>query len=302
MVDDMRFGCVLPTVEIGVDPVVIRDFAQTAEGLGYSHIVVYDHVLGAVHDDRDPPLWGPYDETHPFHEPMVLLGYLAATTAHIELATGVLISPQRQSVLVAKQAAELAILSGDRFRLGVGTGWNHVEYGALGMDFDKRGAVLDEQIELWRQLWTGEVITFDGDHHQIDRACCTPAPSKPVPIWLGGGSGAPLRRAARTGDGFVFGASGQRSQDQCRALLDLLDSTGRRDGFGLDALIGFGDGPSVWDPAIEAWRGLGADSLTMRAMSASSALVGETDPGFTTPQQHIDALESFMTHVGGAAR
>ena len=295
----MRFGCVFPTVEIGSDPAVIRDFAQTAEGLGYSHIVVYDHVLGAVHADRTPPLWGPYDETHPFHEPMVLLGYLAAVTSDIDLATGVLIAPQRQGVLVAKQAAELAILSGDRFRLGVGTGWNPVEYEALGMPFAARGRMLDEQIDLWRRLWSGEVISYDGEFHTIDRACCTPAPTRPIPVWLGGGSTASLRRAAAVGDGFVFGSAGSRTQERCRELLDLLDASGRHDGFGLDALIGFGDGPDTWDDAVSAWSELGADSLTMRAMTASSTLVGERDPGFTSPQQHIDALETFITHVRG---
>ena len=294
----MRFGCVFPTCEIGTDPVVIRDFVQTAEGLGYSHVVIYDHVLGAVHADRNPQLWGPYDETHPFHEPMVLLGFMAAITTEMELATGVLISPQRQSVLVAKQAAELALLSADRFRLGVGTGWNHVEYEALGAAYDSRGRMLDEQIDLWRRLWTGEVITFEGDHHTIDRACCTPAPGRPVPVWLGGGSPASIRRAAAVGDGFVFGVASGHAQEQCRQLLELLEADGRRVGFGLDALIGFGDGPDTWADAIAAWTQLGADSLTMRAMTASSALVGEADPGFTAPGQHIDALETFMTHVG----
>lgn len=295
----MKVGCVFPTVEIGGDPVVIRDFTQTAEDLGYSHIVAYDHVLGAVHANRTPKLWGPYDETHPFHEPMVLLAYMAGITTRIELATGVLISPQRQGVLVAKQAAELAILSDNRFRLGVGTGWNVVEYDALGMSFEDRGRVLDEQIEVWRQLWTGDVISFDGDFHTIDRACCTPAPTQPVPVWLGGGTPVALRRAAAVGDGFIFGASTGSSHDACRRLQGMLDENGRRDGFVIDVLLGFGDGPERWDAAVEEWTELGADSLTMRAMTASSALVGEADPGFTSPQQHIDALETFMKHVNG---
>ena len=293
----MRFGCVLPTTEIGTDPAVIRDFVQTAEGLGYSHVVVYDHVLGAVHADREPPLFGPYDETHPFHEPMVLLGYLAGVTQRIELATGVLIAPQRQTVLLAKQAAELAILSGNRLRLGMGTGWNRVEYQALGMPFESRGPMLNEQIDLCRRLWTGDVISYDGRFHTVDRANCTPAPSQPVPIWLGGGSAPALRRAAAVGDGFMFGSAGPRTVAACRQLVDMAEAAGRRDQLAIDALVGFGDGPAVWEAAVDAWDALGADSLSMRAMSASSAFVGETDPGFTTPRQHIDALETFMARV-----
>ncbi|MEM9130908.1 MAG: LLM class F420-dependent oxidoreductase [Actinomycetota bacterium] len=295
----MQFGCVFPTTEIGNDPAVIRDFVQTAEGLGYERLVVYDHVLGAEHADREPPLWGPYDETHPFHEPMVLLGYLAAITTRIELVVGVLISPQRQTALVAKQAAELAILSEGRFHLGLGTGWNHVEYDALGMDFAARGRMLDEQIDLCRRLWTGEVLTYEGDFHSIDRAACIPAPPESIPIWLGGGTPKPVRRAAEVGDGFIFASGGSRSQDNCRHLLELLDGNGRRDGFGIDVFVGFGDGPDTWDARIEAWDALGADTMSMRAMSASSALAGENDPGFTAPSQHIAALETFMTHVRG---
>ncbi len=294
----MKFGCVFPTVEIGNDPVAIRDFAQTAEGLGYSHIVAYDHVLGAAHADRDPKLWGPYDETHPFHEPMVLLAYLAGITSTIELMTGVIIAPQRQTALLAKQAAELALLSDNRFRLGVGTGWNHVEYESLGMPFAPRGKMLDEQIVAMRELWSGEVVDYTGDFHRFDRVNSLPIPSQPIPVWLGGGAGPSLRRAAELGDGFVFGSASTRTQDSCKDLLERLDGTGRRDGFGIDALIGFGDGPDTWNAAVDGWSALGADSLSMRAMTASSSLVGETDPGFTTAQQHIDALGTFMKEVG----
>lgn len=297
----MRFGCVFPTCEIGTDPVAVRDWAQTAEELGYSHIVTYDHVLGAVHADRDPKLWGPYDETHPFHEPMVLFGYLAGLTSRIEMMTGVLISPQRQGVLVAKQAAELAILSGNRFRLGVGTGWNHVEYDGLGMPFDERGRVLDEQIRVWRALWSGEIVEFEGEYHRIDRANCLPAPSQPVPVWLGGSAPAAIRRAATVGDGFVFGASGERARAAGIDLVERLEANGRRDGFGIDVLVGYGDGPTTWHDVVERWQPLGVDTVSVRTLSASSAMLGETDPGFTTAKQHIDALEAFMTEMGGAA-
>lgn len=293
----MNFGCVFPTVEIGSDPAVIRDFAQTAEGLGYSHIVAYDHVLGATQANRDPKLWGPYDETHAFHEPMVLLAYLAGITTTIEFMTGVLIAPQRQSALIAKQAAEIAILSDNRFRLGVGTGWNFVEYEALDMPFEPRGKMLDEQIEVFRALWSEDLVDFTGNFHRLDRVNALPRPNQPVPIWIGGGAPPALRRAAEVGDGFVFGSANRHSQEACRDLLERLDKTGRREGFGIDVLIGFGDGPNTWHQAIENWSALGADSLSVRAMTASSKMVGEADPGFTSPQQHIDALETFMNEV-----
>lgn len=295
----MQYGCVFPTVEIGDDPGVIRAWVQAAEDLGYSHIIVYDHVLGSVHADRTPPLWGPYDETHPFHEPMVLLGYMAGITSRIELLTGVLISPQRQGVLVAKQAAEIALLSNGRFRLGVGTGWNPVEYDALGMPFEKRGAILDEQVDIWRRLWTGDVVDYHGTFHTIDRANCRPTPPGPIPVWFGGSAPASLRRAAAIGDGYVFGSSGQRALDAAADLISRLEANGRRDGFGLDALVGFGDGPDTWHERIAAWSAIGADSVSVRTMTASSALVGETDPGFTTADEHIDALATFMTAVSG---
>ena len=146
----MDFGAVFPTTQIGSDPAVIRDFAQTAEGLGYRRLSVYDHVLGAVHADRDPPLSGPYTQHDPFHEPLVLLGFLAACTTAIELEVAVLVLPQRQTVLVAKQTSEVDVLSGGRLLLAVGTGWNYVEYEGLGMPFTDRGRRLDEQVDLLR--------------------------------------------------------------------------------------------------------------------------------------------------------
>lgn len=293
----MKFGCVFPTTEIGNDPAVIRDFAQAAEELGYSHIVAYDHVLGASQTDRDPKLWGPYDETHPFHEPLTLIAYLAGVTSTIEFATGVLIAPQRQTALIAKQAAQLAIVSGNRFRLGVGTGWNFVEYEALDMPFASRGPMLDEQIAVFRELWAEDLVDFTGEFHRLDRVNVLPRPTQPIPIWIGGGAAPALRRAAEIGDGFIFGAATKYAIRGCQDLVERLEETGRRDGFGIDALMGFGDGPEAWHTAVDAWTELGADSLSVRAMTASSAMVGEADPGFTSPQQHIDALETFMKEV-----
>ncbi len=296
----MEFGCVFPTIEIGQDVSAIRDFIQAAEELGYQHLLAYDHVVGAVHADRSPELMGPYDETHPFHEPFALLAFAAGITKTINLETGVIIAPQRQSALIAKQAAQLAILSENRFRLGVGTGWNHVEYEALGMPFAGRGKMLDEQIALWRRLWSGEVVTFEGEFHTVDRASMLPVPSQPVPIWLGGGADVALRRAAAVGDGFLFGSAGRYGRKQLARIGDLLDENGRsRDDFAAHAQIGFGNGPAAWDEAMAGWTEAGGDCISVRTMSVGAQMVGDVAPDFTSPQQHIDALETFISHARG---
>ncbi len=292
----MKIGCVFPTCEIGNDPIAIRDFAQAAEQLGYSHLITYDHVLGAVHAGREPKLGGPYNESNAFHEPFVLFGYLAALTQRIELVTGVIILPQRQTALVAKQCAELAILSGNRLKLGVGTGWNYVEYEALNESFATRGKRFDEQVELLRKLWTTPVLDYRGRYHRVDRAGILPLPTKPIPIWFGGFSAPAIRRAAKTGDGFLFGASNAVMLGFCDQLRDELANTGRS-GFEIDAITGFGDGPDGWRAAAEAWKRAGATHFSMRAMSTGASLIGDKDPGFKTPQQHIDALAKFIAVV-----
>jgi probable F420-dependent oxidoreductase len=292
----MKIGCVFPTCEIGNDPIAIRDFAQAAEQLGYSHLITYDHVLGAVHAGRDPKLGGPYNESNAFHEPFVLFGYLAALTKQIELVTGVIILPQRQTALVAKQCAELAILSGNRLKLGVGTGWNYVEYEALNESFATRGKRFDEQVELLRKLWTTPVLDYQGRYHRVDRAGILPLPTKPIPIWFGGFSAPAIRRAAKTGDGFLFGASNAVMLGFCDQLRDELAKSGRS-GFEIDTITGFGEGPDGWRAAAEAWKRAGATHFSMRAMSTGASLIGDKDPGFKTPQQHIDALAEFISVV-----
>lgn len=294
----MNIGAVFPTCDIGNDPVAIRDFAQAAEALGYSHLLVYDHVLGALHAGRSPPLPGPYTERDPFHEPFVLYGFLAALTRRIELATGVLVLPQRQTVLVAKQAAEVAVLSGGRLRLGVGTGWNWVEYEALNESFATRGQRLSEQVELLRLLLRGEPIDFEGRYHRIDRAGIQPAPPRPIPIWFGGMTPIALPRAARLGDGFLFGATSQPMQELCRALHRELAAAGRTgSSFGIETVIHYGEGPECWRAAAETWKALGATHFSMRAMDTGAELLGEKPAGFSSPRQHIDALEPFMRVV-----
>jgi probable F420-dependent oxidoreductase len=295
----MDFGAVFPTTQIGNDPAAIRDFAQTAEGLGYKRLLVYDHVLGAVHADREPPLPGPYTEHDPFHEPMVLLGFLAACTSTIELAIAVLVLPQRQTTLVAKQAAEIDVLSGGRLLVAVGTGWNYVEYESLGVPFESRGRRLDEQITLLRQLWRDPVVDFDGEFHRIDRAGLLPRPVRgDIPIWFGGGSETALRRTAATGDGFVFGSAGARTHARVRRLRELLVEHGRDpDAFPKDAMIDYSLGPSFWAEEIPRWQEFGGQVLSVRTMSTGAEYHGVPALDVGSPGAHIGALSTFMSAV-----
>jgi probable F420-dependent oxidoreductase len=182
----MKLGVIFPQTEIGNDPIAIRDYAQTAEALGYNHVLAYDHVLGA-NPDRPEGWRGPYTHRTPFHEPFVLFAYLAGLTTQLHFVTGIIILPQRQTALVAKQAAALDVLSGGRLRLGVAIGWNPVEYEALGENFHNRGRRIEEQIQVLRALWQNELVTFDGEWYHIPDAGINPLPiQRPIPIWMGG--------------------------------------------------------------------------------------------------------------------
>src|SRR6185437_12094649 len=198
----MRLGAIFPQTEIGNDPIAVRDYAEAVEAMGYQHILAYDHVLGANTASR--PDWsGPYTSETSFHEIFVLFGYLAAVTRRVELVTGVVVLPQRQTALVAKQAAEVDVLSGGRLRLGVGVGWNDVEYQALGESFSDRGARIVEQVTVLRELWTKPIVHFEGRSHRIDGAGLNPLPiQRPIPIWMGGWDERVLRRVGRLADGW----------------------------------------------------------------------------------------------------
>ena len=290
----MKIGVVFPHQEIGDDPMVIRDWAQTAEGLGYSHITAYDHVLGAVHEDRTPKLMGPYTEEDAFHEPMVLFGFLAGCTSKIELTTGILILPQRQTSLVAKQVAEVDILSNGRMRLGVGTGWNFVEYDSLNEDYRTRGKRQVEQIEVLRQLWTDPVVDYTGQWHRIDRAGIKPLPKKPIPIWFGGFTEVAFRRAAKIGDGFILGGSQKANLAITQQLRELVKAEGRDEAdFGIEALLNYQAGEDAWRGEVEAWIDAKADYVAMRATGLRG--MGE---GLDSPQGHIDALKCYWDVVG----
>ncbi|TVS14449.1 MAG: LLM class F420-dependent oxidoreductase [Gammaproteobacteria bacterium] len=270
----MQFGVVFPHNEIGTDPGAIRAFAQGVEALGATHLLIYDHVLGA--DPDRPGGWkGPYDKDVSFHEPLTTLAYLAAVTETLELVTTVLILPQRQTVLVAKQAAQVAILSGNRLRLGVGTGWNRIEYQALGVPFEQRGARQTEQVELMRMLWREDTLSYDGRFHRIDAASILPRPSQPVPIWFGGSAPALLKRCGELGDGWMplMGAN-----DSARACIETLrshrEAVGRSmEDFGIQAQAQFQGGtPERWASHAEKWQALGCTHLAIATQNA-----GRTD-------------------------
>jgi probable F420-dependent oxidoreductase len=283
-----RIGATFPQTVFGDDPIAVRDFAQAAEDLGYSHVLAYDHVLGARREGFG------FTDAHPFHEPLVLFGFLAAITSRIELVTGVVILPQRQTVLVAKQAAEVQILSGGRLRLGVGIGWNQVEYEALNEEFGNRGARCAEQLELLRKLWSEPLLDYSGRWHRVDRASICPRPSARIPIWLGGGSDGAFRRAAEHADGFVFAGDRERSLEGIGRLRSRLEEAGRDPAtFGLEVFVEYGSGPDGWAEEIEACRREGITHVSMRTISGATPA--------PDPQDHIDALAVFADVVGLSA-
>ena len=257
-------------------------------------MIAYDHVLGAVHANRTPPLMGPYTEKDPFHEPFVLYAYLAAITRKLELCTGVIILPQRQTVLVAKQAAEVQLLSQGRLRLGVGTGWNPVEYEALGQRFEDRGKMLDEQVELMRKLWREPVLDYRGKFHRVDRAGLLPRPPREIPVWFGGFTPVAVTRAARSGDGMLFGTYPSRMLKLWEMTQAELKKNGRgSDAFGAEAACDAGDSPDTWAKEAAIWREAGGTHLSLRAMDTAAELVGHKRFGFKGPQDYIAVLERF---------
>jgi probable F420-dependent oxidoreductase len=283
----LHIGVVYPQTEYGSDPAAIIDYAQTAESLGYTHILAYDHVLGA--NPQRPGGWkGPYTHLTPFHEVFGLFSFMAAVTRRIGFATGILILPQRQTALAAKQAATLDVLSGGRLRLGVGLGWNFVEYTALGEDFHNRGRRSDEQIELLRLLWTQPLVTFKGRHHEIPDAGLNPLPvQQPIPIWFGGRDERMLRRMARLGDGWMLPAFHHPGDARpfLETLSAYLEEYGRDpSAFGLEPRINYGDGnPDNLQRQVREWAELGATHLSFNSMGA----------GLDTPHKHLAAIRAF---------
>ena len=287
----MNIGVVFPQVEIGQDPVAIRDYAQAVEAMGYTHILAFDHVLGA-NPDRSGGWKGPYTYRHPFHEPFVLFGFLAAVARRLGLVTGIVILPQRQTALVAKQAAAVDVLSGGRLRLGVAVGWNPVEFEALGENFKDRGARIEEQIEVMRALWTKELVTFRGRWHQISDAGINPLPvQRPIPIWMGGESEVVLRRAARVADGWMpHFRPGPDAQAVVDRLLGYVKDAGREPReFGIEGRITLSQvPPEQRAKEVAAWR-------AMRGVS--HVCIHTVGLGLKTPDEHVHTLERLKSDV-----
>ncbi len=284
----MQIGVTFPQYEIGADPSAIGEYALAAEELGYEHLLAYDHVLGADPANREG--WSGYTYEHMFHEVFVLFGYLAGIVPRLELVTGVVILPQRQAALVAKQAAQVDVLTGSKFRLGVGVGWNAVEYEALGMNFKTRGKLIEEQVGLMRRLWEREVISFDGKFHRVTEAGLNPLPlRRSIPVWMGGGADVLLRRTARLGDGWFPQG---RPDEEMRRKLDLLrrytEEAGRDPNtVGIEARVNFGDGVGACVRQTQEWQALGATYISINTMGA----------GLATPSNHIEAIHSYMDAV-----
>ncbi len=263
----MKFGVVYPQTELGGDPVAVHQIGVAVEDLGYDSVIFYDHVVGAEHSDRTPPLTGPYTEDDPFHDPFVAFGYLAAITNRIELATGVLILPQRQTVLVAQQAADADLLSGGRLRIGVGTGWNYVEYDALGQDFTTRGKRLDEQIGFLRRLWSEPLVTFEGRFDRIERGCINPRPQRQIPIWVGGFGEPAFRRGALLGDGFTFAGDVDMALAGLAQVREHAARAGRDlEGFGTELILTRGKDVKGVVELSERWQKAGGTQVAVVTM------------------------------------
>ena len=280
----MEIGVAYPQNELRGDPTAVRRFGRAVEDLGFDHLLAYDHVLGAVHAGRMPPLMGPYTEHDPFHDPFVMFAHLAGITERIRFATGILILPQRQTALVARQAADVDLLSGGRLRLGVGIGWNPVEYEALGQEYRTRGARQEEQIQLLRRLFTEPVVDFSGRFDRVDRAALVPKPMSPVPIWLGGSGEKAFDRAARLADGFIFFGGGvDHAIDAWTRLRDQVGGLGRSvANFGGEYVTLSGGNLGELAREMEAWRLAGGTHATVVTMGL----------GLDSVDDHIDFVAS----------
>lgn len=274
----MLLNAWFPSVQIGNDPAAIRDWAQAAEDLGYEYIEVPDHVFGATARNG----WTPrYDAFAPFHETFTTMAYLAATTKTIRISSGVLILPQRQTGLVAKQAAEVDLLSEGRLRLGVGVGWNHVEYEALDCEWKTRGIKQAEQIEVLRKLWTEELVTFEGHFHKYNEVTIVPSPKqRPIPIWIGGSADSVIKRAAKLGDGWMpILSPDDEGKAAVEKLYTYLEAFGRkREQFGIEAWMRFSeDKPESWGVTADKWRSMGADMAMLYPMWEIKGVDGQIE-------------------------
>lgn len=286
----MKVGTVFPQTEIGSDPSGVRDYAQAVEDLGYNHILAYDHIVGASPAGRDFPM--AYTDQSLFHEPFVLFSYLAGLTSRIGLVSGVIILPQRQTVLAAKQAAAIDVLSGGRLRLGVGIGWNPIEFEAQNENFRNRGRRIEEQVDLLRRLWTEPVIDYHGKWHRVDRAGLNPLPpQQPIPIWFGGSAEPALQRLARIADGWF---PNRKPPEGWPAVVERVRGYVRAAGrdvsaFGIEGRINTAqETPDQWRADVDEWRTLKADYICINTMGA----------GLSGATAHIERLRQVKEAIG----
>ncbi|HVA02702.1 MAG TPA: LLM class F420-dependent oxidoreductase [Acidimicrobiales bacterium] len=283
----MRIGVVFPQTEIGADVGAVRAYAEQVESLGFTHVLAYDHVLGAD-PDAHPGWSGPYNLESTFHEPFVLFGFLAGFTS-LELVTGIIILPQRQTALVAKQAASVDVLSAGRLRLGIGLGWNPVEYEALGKTFSDRGKRVDEQVELLRRLWTEPSVTFHGSFEHVTGAGVAPLPvQRPIPVWFGAQSPPAYRRAGRLGDGWLPQVPPGPKLDEARAIVEGAAQAAGRDpaALGMEGRVSWGDKTvTKLVEQIGRWRASGASHVSVNTMGSG-----------------LDAVDDHLRVLGDIAR
>jgi probable F420-dependent oxidoreductase len=286
----LKIGVVFPQIEIGPDVGPVREYAQAAEEIGFTHLLAYDHVLGASLENR-PDFSGPYNSNTQFREVFVLFGYLAGVTKNLELVSGVIILPQRQTALVAKQAAEIDILTEGRFRLGVGIGWNDVEYIGLNENFRNRGKRMEEQIEVLRMLFTEPVVDYKGRYHTIPEAGINPLPvQRPIPIWIGGTAPAALERAGRISDGwFPQVQPGERLTEMLGHVATGARAAGRDpESVPMEGRLTLTNtDPDEWRAMTDAWRDAGASHLSVNTMGLSMS-----------PGEHIDMLRRYRQVIG----
>ena len=265
----MKLGITLPLVDIQGDPTTVRDFAQAAEALGYDHLGAPDHVLGVNVASR--PDWGARNTSKDFFpDPFVLFGVLSACTNRIEFSTQVMILPQRQTALVAKQAASLDVLSGGRFRFGIGVGWNPVEYVGLNESFKDRGKRQEEQVEVMKALWAEPHVSFKGKWHTIEDAGINPLPvRRRIPLWFGGHEDVTLRRIAKQGDGWIMLAhpAGPVANAEFAKLRGYVKEASRDpSAVGLEVWVSTGEGgPEDWRRQFLAWRDAGVTHVTVNS-------------------------------------
>ena len=288
-----KIGAVFPQTEIGNDPDEVKKYVTAVESMGFDHILIYDHVLGANTANR--PNWkGAYKLEDSFHEVMVLLGYIAAITTKIELVTGVLVLPQRDTALVAKQAAELDILSNGRLRLGVGIGWNDVEFEALNSDFANRGVRIEEQVSVLRELWTKELVTYEGKWHHLNDVGINPLPlQRPIPVWFGGAADAVMQRIGKMGDGWIYPGYSPFPDIQSKTMLDSIKSSAIQSNrlthdIGIEKILSESEKPTDgWADSVKLWIEFGATHFSINTMGAN----------LTSIDGHLGALEVFINEI-----